>query len=237
MHLQSFATLVGYISGGVWFGGVGPQPEKMVGELYDWGQSLHLCSLSAHKDDPPIWEEVENRNIVNRLLAADYRSRCPRLNLDHRWRRHVCGRTHRRWDLRHWRHCVFSDESRFMLFQSDDCARVCHRHGEKLTDACSQHTDINHCPSVMVWGTTMLGGVNWWCWKDPSTGNVTSSFSVIMCFTGWLVCSDEPLCMSTTMLRPSKWHDSISGTAGCGGQLRGQIRVQAWTLLNMFGAK
>ena len=55
------------------------------------------------------------RTIRRRLLAAEYWSRrparCPRLTLEHRRRRRVWGRRHRVWDLRQWRHCIFSDES------------------------------------------------------------------------------------------------------------------------------
>ena len=68
------------------------------------------------------------------------------------------GRTHRRWDLRHWRHCVFSDESRFTLFHSDGLGRVHHRQGEGLIDACIQPTQCNCGPSVMVWGAIHHGG-------------------------------------------------------------------------------
>ena len=56
------------------------------------------------------------RTIRRRLLAAGYWSRrparCPRLTLDHRRRSREWERRHRVWDLRQWRDCVFSDESR-----------------------------------------------------------------------------------------------------------------------------
>ena len=49
------------------------------------------------------------------LLVADFRSRhptrCPRFTLDHRWCHLVWRRTHRNRDLRHWRHCIFSDHA------------------------------------------------------------------------------------------------------------------------------
>ena len=60
------------------------------------------------------------QSMVNRLLAAGYRSRrptrCPRLTSDHRRCHRLWGRKQRRWDLRHWRHGVFNDESRFTQF-------------------------------------------------------------------------------------------------------------------------
>ena len=94
-------------------------------------------------------------SMVNRLLAAGYQfrrpARCPRLTVDHRQCRHVWGRTHRIWNLRHWRQCVFSEESRSTQFHSDGCARVHCRQGERPIEACIQPLDGNHRPSVMVW--------------------------------------------------------------------------------------
>ena len=95
------------------------------------------------------------RNSVNRLLVAGYRSRrparCHRLTFGHRRRRRGCGNMHRRWDLRHWRHCVFSGESRFTLFHSVRRARVCRRQGERLIDARISLTDGNCGPSAPWW--------------------------------------------------------------------------------------
>ena len=94
------------------------------------------------------------RTIRRRLLAAGYWSRrparCPRLTLEHRRRRREWGRRHRVWDLRQWRHCIFSDESRFSLYHSDGRVWVRRRQGERLIDACVQPYDGNRGPSVMV---------------------------------------------------------------------------------------
>jgi transposase len=102
------------------------------------------------------------RTIRRRLLAAGYWSRrparCPRLTLEHRRRRREWGRRHRVWDHRQWRHCIFSDESRFSLYHSDGRVRVRRRQGERLIDACVQLTDGNRRPSVMVWGAIHHGG-------------------------------------------------------------------------------
>ena len=61
------------------------------------------------------------RTIRRRLLAAGYWSRrparCPRLTLEYRRRCREWGRRHRVWDLRQWRHCIFSDESWLSLPQ------------------------------------------------------------------------------------------------------------------------
>ena len=59
------------------------------------------------------------RTIWRRLLATGYWSRrpakCPRLTLEHRQHRREWERRHTVWDLRQWRHCIFSDESRLSL--------------------------------------------------------------------------------------------------------------------------
>ena len=94
--------------------------------------------------------------IRRRLLAAGYWSRrparCPGPTLEHRQRRSEWGRRHRLWDLRQWRHCIVSDESRFSLYHSDGRVRVRRRQGERLIDACVQPNDGSRGPSVMVWG-------------------------------------------------------------------------------------
>ena len=102
------------------------------------------------------------RTIRKRLLATGYWFRhpatCPRLTLEDRRRRREWGRRYRVWDLRQWRHCIFSDESRFSLHHSDGRVRVCCRQRERLIDACIQPNDGNSGLSVMVWGAIHHGG-------------------------------------------------------------------------------
>ena len=72
-----------------------------------------------------FWRRLSVRSFVKRLPVAGYQSRrptgCSRLILGHRRRPRVCGKMHRRWDLRHWTHCVFNDEPCFTLFHNDGC--------------------------------------------------------------------------------------------------------------------
>ena len=102
-----------------------------------------------------FWRRMSVRTIRRRLLALGYWSRrparCPRLALEHRRRRREWGRRHRVWDLRQWRHCIFSDESRFSLYHSDGRVRVRRRQGERLIDACVQPNAGNRGPSIIVW--------------------------------------------------------------------------------------
>ena len=108
------------------------------------------------------------RSIVNRLLVVSYRSRCParcpRLTLGHMRCCRMWGRMHR-WDLRHWRHCVFGDDSRFTLFHSDGRARVRRRLRERLIDSRIWPTDGNMVSHGMgchrPWWEEWTGGAGW----------------------------------------------------------------------------
>ena len=127
------------------------------------------------------------RTIQRRLLAAGYRSRrparCPRLTLEHRRRRREWGRRHRVWDLRQWRHNIFSDESRFSLYHSDGWVRV-RRQGEGLIDACIPPNDGWHQyiqilrNQMLPWATEVFGR-NFVYVQDnarPHTGRGTAAF-------------------------------------------------------------
>ena len=71
---------------------------------------------------------ISVRTIRRRLLAPGYWYRRPangpKLTLEHRLRRREWGRRHRVGDLKRWRHCIFSDESRLSLYHTDDRVRV-----------------------------------------------------------------------------------------------------------------
>ena len=60
---------------------------------------------------------ISVRATNQRLLTAGYPSRrpttCPGLTREHHRRRRHWAQRHPVWDLRHWGHCVFYDESRF----------------------------------------------------------------------------------------------------------------------------
>ena len=112
--------------------------------------AAHLCVEMIC----PFLRRLSVWSMVNGILAAGYQyrrpARCPRLTLDQRRCRHVWVRTHRLWVLRHWRRCVFSDESRATQFHSDGCTSVHCKQGERPIDACIQPLDSNHGPSIMA---------------------------------------------------------------------------------------
>ena len=178
-----------------------------------------------------------------RLLAAGYwyrlPARCPRLILEHRWRRCEWGRRHRVWHLRQWRHCIFIDACRFSLYHGDSRVRVHGRKGERLIDACVQPNGGNRGPLVMVWGAIHHGGgVSWSWWMEPWTGIGTSRSWGIKCCHGRRGFEGVALCTSKIMPRPIQ-HVARQPfwTNGILRLLTGQLGVQTWTQLSVFGIK
>ena len=173
-------------------------------------------------------------SIVNRLLVAGFRSRhptrCIRLTLDHIWQRRVWGRMHRMWDPRHW---VSRDVSHFMPSQSDGRAHVRRMQGERLIDAYIQPTVGNCCPSVMVWGAircgrselvVFYGPLNCQCYIRLLCGKVLPWATNVF---------GKTLCISPN----SMWHDILFSHNRMWRSLAGQLWVQTWTPLSMFGTK
>ena len=101
-------------------------------------EAFYLGSSSANADDPPIREADVNSNHSKTASG--------------RWSGVL--------DLRQWRACIFSDESRFSLYHSDGRVWVQHRQVERLIDPCAQSTDGNHGPSGRGELVMMDGAMN-----------------------------------------------------------------------------
>ena len=86
--------------------------------------------------------------------------------------------------------------------------------------------------------STMGGGVSWSWWMEPWTGISTSrSWGIKYCH-GWQGYLDIILCMSKTMPHPIQ--HVTRQPFWTNGMLRswsGQLGVQTWTQLSMFGVK
>ena len=102
---------------------------------------LHLSSSSANADDPPIWEADVSSNHSE--TASGHRilvSASSQMSKAHFGAQATTpmseGVGTRVSDLRQWRLCIFSDESRFPLYHSDGRVWVRRRQGERLIDAC-----------------------------------------------------------------------------------------------------
>ena len=96
------------------------------------------------------------RTVRGRLLAARLRAhrlcRRPALTRRHRQTRRRWAEAHRNWQLGHWRHAVFVDESRFTLYMRDGRVRVRRCPGERLADECVAQHFGNRLPGVSVRG-------------------------------------------------------------------------------------
>ena len=100
----------------------------------------------------PFKKRLSVRSIVNICLTVGFRSRhptrCHRLTLDHRRRRHAWGKAHNGWDRRRWRNCLHWRVSLHAVSQWWLCS--CELRAKGKTDACIRPTNVNCGSSVMV---------------------------------------------------------------------------------------
>jgi hypothetical protein len=82
----------------------------------------------------------------------------PLLSTRYRQLRLNFAREHADWSWVDWSTLMFSDESKFNLFQSDGRVYVRRRSGEQLTDDCVTRTVKFVGGSVMVWGAMSYRG-------------------------------------------------------------------------------
>lgn len=104
--------------------------------------------------------QISDQTVRNRLRESGLRSRrpvqVPRLTARHKRERMQFAWTHRRWQLRHWRKVLFSDESKFTLFGNDGRARVYRRRNERFIPCCLSSRVPFGGGSIIVWGGITL---------------------------------------------------------------------------------
>ena len=94
-------------------------------------------------------------------VASDLRKP---LNSEANWKKRLqFAREHKDWTLEQWKKVMWSNESRFTLFQSDGCIRVRREGNEVMHPSCLVFTVQACWGSVMIWG--------WFSWSD--LGSVT----------------------------------------------------------------
>lgn len=82
----------------------------------------------------------------------------PLLTTQHRVQRLRYAQNHGNWNLRHWSHVLFTDESRFCLHPDDRRVKVWRRPGERYAQCNVAGKVAFGGGSVMVWGGICLGG-------------------------------------------------------------------------------
>ena len=103
---------------------------------------------------------ISRRTVLRRLRDQGLRARRPFRGLvltqRHRQQRERWARRHQRMTRAEWANVLFTDESRFNLYNSDGRWRVYRRRGERLNDACIVQREQYGGGSVMVWAGVSL---------------------------------------------------------------------------------
>ena len=105
------------------------------------------------RNQPRISPSTVRRRLREQNLQCRRPFRGPVLTPLHRQNRMVWCRQRLWWTPRiHWRHIMFSDESRFCLNRPDGRERVWRRPGERVLRCCIRQEPRGGGPSVMMWG-------------------------------------------------------------------------------------
>ena len=99
---------------------------------------------------------LSHRTVNRRLQSRGYKARrmvkVPKLTIRAKVVRREWAQRHINRPIGHWRHVIFCDESRFMLFRIDNRIRVCRLVGEAMHEDCLQENVAYGGGSVHVWG-------------------------------------------------------------------------------------
>ena len=132
--------------------------------LYEMCRRKRTLSANALKDwwNPRIQERVSRQTVNRRLLSRGLRSRrpakIPLMTQGRKQQRLEWSNQHHRRQLGHWRHVLFSDESRFLLHRVDGRLRVRREVGQRFQEDCVTGTIAHGGGSVHVWGGIHYGG-------------------------------------------------------------------------------
>ncbi len=132
--------------------------------LYWMSRQNRTMSASSLRDrwQQRIHTRVSRGTVNKRLLSRGLRARRPAkktlLTRERKRRRLEWSRQHHNRQLRHWRHVLFSDESRFLLHRVDGRLRVRREVGERFAEHCVLGTVAHGGGSVHVWGAIHYGG-------------------------------------------------------------------------------
>ena len=152
------------------------QPRKM--SARDDRICYRLCRSNRIRSASVLWQLWQNiinirlsRATVNRRgLKACIPIQRPRFNDLRKQRRLLWAHQHSRYGLRHWRHVIYTDESRFLLLRSDGRVRVRRqqgkRYGRTMLLVLSWQMEV-----LFMFGAEfiMAEQLTWLCYKIMST--------------------------------------------------------------------
>jgi len=145
---------------------------------------------------------ISGQTVRNRLHAHGLRAYRPYqgnvLTRRHRQARLQWATHHRQWNLRnHWRHVLFSDESRCWLQRHDGRRRVYRRNNERYAQNCIDEAPPHGGGGVMVWGAICNTGRSQLVLVQ---GNLTSR--IFFCHMFYRLWPHHELCSSRTTPGP-----------------------------------
>ncbi len=129
-----------------------PREDRHLRLLHLRNRFLTVTSSAGNGLGHPVSRRTVSRRLRHYGIRAYRPFKGMTLTCEHRRRRLRWARTVRRWQQRDWRRLLFSDESRFKIFESDGRVRVHRRRGERTSSCCVQEVVPYGGGSVMVWG-------------------------------------------------------------------------------------
>jgi hypothetical protein len=126
-----------------------------------WSNRMKSASVLRQLWQNRINIRLSRATVNRRGLMACRPVQRPRFNDLRKQRRLLWAHQHSRYGLRHWRHVIYTDESRFLLHRSDGRVRVRRQQGKRFREDCVVGTVMAGGSSVHIWGGIHHGGKNW----------------------------------------------------------------------------
>lgn len=113
------------------------------------GTALTHHFLGLGGSNPSAW--TVRRRLAEGNLKPFRPANGLKLERHHRTARRLYARDHVDWTIEDWTNVLFSDESKFMLYEHDGRAKVYRRPGERFMQACIEEKVAYGGGSVLVW--------------------------------------------------------------------------------------
>ena len=98
-----------------------------------------------------ISDDTVRRRLIANNIRCRRRAKGPLLTIRHRQERLQSTMQRQNWRHQRWRNIIFSDESRFSIFNADGRSRVCRKRGKRLSVACSIERETWGRPNSRAW--------------------------------------------------------------------------------------